>query len=335
MGYKGIGKTTRDPFRDFGVALRSLGALKRMLSGARSARQLVRDAAGKLQGSGVPEPVASAEVLLSELLGVRRGEVATCGKPLTEEQAALYEAWISRRLDREPVQRILGYAYFRNLRLELDEHTLIPRPDTESVVDAALEAIDRRGAFGFEKPPTPYSLIPTPRSEATILDLGTGTGAIAASIAQERPSCDVRATDSSSGALRVARRNAARAGAPVRFYGADLASGIEVLTGSVDVLVSNPPYVRSADISRLASEVRDWDPRAALDGGPDGLDFHRRIFAEVPPLLEPGADVVLEVGDGQAEAVFELGRRTGFEPLGTRSDLTGMLRAVWLRWSTG
>jgi release factor glutamine methyltransferase len=121
----------------------------------------------------------------------------------------------------------------------------------------------------------------------------------------------------------------------VRFYETDLTSGLNALKGSVEVLVSNPPYVKSADISKLAPEVRDWDPRAALDGGPDGLDFYRRIFAEVTPLLANGADVVLEVGDGQAEAVLELGWRADFEPLGACSDLAGTLRAVLLRWGSG
>src|ERR687886_2308317 len=146
-----------------------------MQTGARSARELVRSATERLMYASVPEPVASAEVLLAELLHVRRSELALREEPLADEEVALYEAWISHRLNREPVQRILGYAYFRNLRLELDEHALIPRPDTESVVDAALEAVDRRGAFGpaqlqesgVGKNTTPDSRPPTPRSEAT------------------------------------------------------------------------------------------------------------------------------------------------------------------------
>jgi release factor glutamine methyltransferase len=288
-----------------------------MRNGARSARQLVRDTARRLKQAGVPEPTSSAEVLLSELLEVRRGELAFYDEPLSEKQTAVYEAWISRRLRREPVQRILGYAYFRKVWLELDDHTLIPRSDTESVVDAVLEAVDRRNGA------------------CRVLDLGTGSGAIAVSIAQERPTCDVHATDRSEGALKVARRNAARAGATIRFYEVDLASGLDALVGSVDVLVSNPPYIRSAEIEALAPEVRGWDPRAALDGGPDGLDFYRRIFAEAGPLLKDGADLVLEVGDGQAEKVLGLGRCAGYVPLGTRPDLTGTPRTVLLRRGSG
>src|SRR5918998_5870051 len=154
-----------------------------MRTGAASARGVVMSATERLERAGVPEPAASAKVLLSELLGIGRAEIAIRGEPLTGEQAALYEAWISRRLRREPVQRILGYAYFRNLRLLLAGHTLIPRPDTESVVDTALEAIDRRGG------------------DCRVLDVGTGSGAIAISIAQERLLCEVHATDNTDDAL--------------------------------------------------------------------------------------------------------------------------------------
>jgi release factor glutamine methyltransferase len=288
-----------------------------MQTGVPSARRLVQDAVEELESAGIPEARASAEVLLAELLGVRRSELALLKEPVTGKQAELYEAWISRRKKRETVQRILGYAYFRNLRLELDEHTLIPRTDTESVVDAALEAVDRRGG------------------SCRVLDLGTGTGAIAVSIAQERPSCDVHATDSSEGALKIARRNAERSGVAIRFHRADLASGLDGLLRSAEVLVSNPPYVRRADIPKLAPEVRDWDPHVALDGGPDGLDFYRRIFAESSLLLAERADVVLEVGDDQAEAVLELGRCAGYDILGTHQDLTGTRRTVRLRWGSG
>jgi release factor glutamine methyltransferase len=281
---------------------------------APSARQAARDAAERLERAGVPEPTASAEVLLSELLDIKRGEIAFQDEPLTEEQAELYDAWISRRLRREPVQRILGYAYFRNLRLDLNSDTLIPRPDTESVVELALERIDLRGG------------------SCRVVDIGMGSGAIAISIAQERPLCDVHATDVSDAALEIARWNAERNGATVHFHRADLASGLESLSGTIDLLVSNPPYVDEISAERrLAPEVREWDPPAALYSGADEYSFFRRIFAETPPLLADGADVVLEIGDGQAEAVLDLGRRAGFVPLDTRLDLAGTPRAVLLR----
>lgn len=295
-----------------------------------SARQLVRDATEKLDNASVPEPAASAEVLLSELLGVKRGEIPQYDQPLTGEQAALYGAWIQRRLNREPVQRILGYAYFRNLKLDLNEYALIPRPDTESVVDAVLEAIDRRASTRTRELRAENH--PNPESGAACLDVGTGSGAIAIAIAQERPSCEVHATDISDGALEIARHNAESNGATVHFHRADVVFGLGLPASSVDVLVSNPPYVASDQTERLAPEVLVWDPATALFSGPDELLFYRRIFAETPPLLKTGADVVLEIGDKQAQTVLDLGRRSGFEPLGTRPDLAGTPRAALLRW---
>ena len=284
-------------------------------AGEASAREAACHAAARLERAGVPEPAASAEVLLSELLGIGRAELAVHAEPLTDEQLSLYEGWISRRTEREPVQRILGYAYFRNLVLDLNEDTLIPRPDTESVVEAALERIDSRG----------YPCV--------VLDVGTGSGAIAISIAQERPRCEVHATDISEAALQIARHNATKNNAAVSFHNADVATGLHFLDGSVDLLVSNPPYVDEASASRrLAPEVRKWDPPAALYSGTDELGFFRRIFAETPSLLRRGADVVLEIGEGQAEEVQDLGKRSGFVPLGVRNDLAGTPRAVLLRW---
>jgi len=286
-----------------------------VLSGAPSARQATLDAARRLEQAGVPESAVSAEVLLSELLDIRRGEIAFHDQPLTQEQAQRYEAWISRRLEREPVQRILGYAYFRNLRLDLNADALIPRPDTESVVDLALERVDLRGG------------------SCRVLDIGTGSGAIAISIAQERPLCEVHATDISEAALEIARHNAEQNGAAVSFHQADVASGLQLFNGTIDLLVSNPPYVDDVSAERrLAPEVREWDPPAALYSGADEYTFFRRVFAGTPPLLAVGADVVLEVGDGQAEGVLELGHQAGFVPLDIRPDLAGTPRATLLRW---
>lgn len=284
-------------------------------AGEASAREAARHAAARLERAGVPEPTTSAEVLLSELLGVGRAELAFHQEPPTYEQMEQYEAWISRRLEREPVQRIFGYAYFRNLVLDLNEDTLIPRPDTESVVDLALERIDLRG----------YPCV--------VLDVGTGSGAIAISIAQERPRCEVYATDVSENAVDAARSNANRNGTDVRFQVADVATGLDFLEKGIDLLVSNPPYVDEISApSRLAPEVRAWDPPVALYSGSDELGFFGRIFAETPPLLKDGADVALEIGDGQAEKVLSLGERSGFTPLGTRDDPAGTPRGVLLRW---
>ena len=216
-----------------------------MRTGAVSARQALRNATERLQRAGVPEPAASAEVLLSELLRIGRAELPQHAWSLTDEQVERYEVWISRRLEREPVQRILGYAYFRDLILDLNDEALIPRPDTESVVDAALERVDEGGRA------------------CRVLDLGTGSGAIAISIAQERPFCEIHATDTSGAALETARRNACRAATRVHFHLADVTSGLKFLENGLDLLVSNPPYVKTGEIPNLAPEVREWDPAIA------------------------------------------------------------------------
>jgi release factor glutamine methyltransferase len=278
------------------------------------AREAARRAARCLREAGVPEPEASAEVLLAELLDVGRADLTLRREPLSAEQRERYEGFVQRRLAREPVQRILGYAYFRNLKLWLNEETLIPRPDTESVVDAALELLD-------EIPGAPV-----------VLDVGTGTGAIAIAIAQERPRCRVHATDISAVALQMARRNAAKNRASVSFHRADVVAGLEDLQGAVNLLVSNPPYVGREETDRLAPEVVEWDPDVALFSDGDGLHFYRRLFAEVPPLLKPGAGVVVEVGDRQGDTVLEMGEAAGFVPLGIRNDLAGTPRAAVMRW---
>ena len=278
------------------------------------ARHAARVAARELEEAGVPEPLASADILLAELLGVGRLDLTVRDPDLTREQQRTYGAWIQRRKNREPIQRILGYAYFRNLKLRLNNETLIPRSDTESVVEAALEYIDR-----FEV--------------RRVLDVGTGSGAIAISIAGERPGVEVHATDTSETALELAEINAADADVEVDFRRADLVSDLDDLE-AIDLIFSNPPYVKSGDIQHLAPEVRDWDPAVALDGGPDGLEFYRRLFAETPSVLKRGGHLVLEIGDGQAEEVPDLGRRAGFTPLDVHPDLTGKTRAVRLQWGT-
>ena len=283
-------------------------------TGMMGARHAARVAARKLEEAGVPESTASADILLAELLGIGRLDLTVRDPDLTRDQQRVYGTWVQRRKNREPIQRILGYAYFRNLKLRLNNETLIPRSDTESVVEAALEYIDR-----FEV--------------RRVLDVGTGSGAIAISIAGERPGVDVHvhATDTSETALELAAINAADANVEVDFRHADLVSGLDGLE-AIDLIVSNPPYVKSGDIRHLAPEVRDWDPAVALDGGPDGLEFYRRLFAETPSVLKRGGHLVLEIGDGQAEEVPDLGRRAGFTTIDVYPDLTGKARAVRLQW---
>ena len=216
-----------------------------------------------------------------------------------------------RRFAREPVARIVGSKEFWSLKLSLTDATLVPRPETETVVEAALAAIDAQ----------------SPRTRLRrIADLGTGSGALLLALMRELPNAFGVGTDTSPRALMVARANARRLGvAPVAFIACDMAAAF---CGPFDLIVSNPPYIRSGDIDALAPEVRDFDPRAALDGGPDGLDCFRAIAAAVPALLAPDGVLVVELGAGQAPAAAALFAAAGLAPWPPRTDLHGVPRAL-------
>jgi release factor glutamine methyltransferase len=219
---------------------------------------------------------------------------------------------LKRRLAGEPVARILGQKEFWGLRLSLSPATLVPRPDTETVVELALEMLRANPA----------------RQGTRIADLGTGTGAILLALLSELHGAVGIGTDISQEALGTARGNAARLKLADRasFIRCDYASG---LTGPFDLIVSNPPYIRSGDIAGLATEVRDHDPRAALDGGPDGLAAYRALIPQAARMLAPGAALVVEAGQGQAAQIEALMTAAGLVPhRAPKADLAGIPRAV-------
>jgi release factor glutamine methyltransferase len=250
-----------------------------------------------LSASGCETPRLDAEVLLAAAMGVDRAAlIADPGRGLEPGEARTFQEYARRRAQREPVAYILGRKGFRRLEVAVDPRVLIPRPETEHVVEAALA-------------------LP---AGARVVDVGTGSGAIALALADERPDLEVLGTDTSPGALAVARGNAARLGLPVAFLEGDL---LEPVEGRVDAVVSNPPYVQAGE--RLAPEV-GYEPHEALNGGPDGLDVLRRLAAaarDVPFLA-------LEVGAGQARDVAALlpGHEVEVVP-----DLAGIERVVVAR----
>ena len=238
----------------------------------------------RLGTAGVPEPRPDAEVLLARALGTSRAGVITRARePLSPEAAARLERLLARRAAREPVHYLLGEREFWSLLLAVDRRVLIPRPETELLVETAL------------------GVAPAARR---VLDLGTGSGAIAAALARAWPAARIWASDLCPDALAVARANFARHAPAVRGVAADLVAPFR--SGTFDLIVSNPPYVSDVELSRLAPEVRDHEPRAALGGGPDGLAVIRRLLAEVPRALAAGGWLVMEIGAGQAAAVREL-----------------------------
>ncbi len=241
------------------------------------------------------------------------GLVRSAARPLTREEAARLEAFAERRTGGEPVARILGEKEFWGLRLKLSPETLVPRPDTETVVEFALQML----------PPDPNS-----DRFLRILDIGTGSGAILLALLSERRAASGVGTDISEGALKTARGNAAELGLAPRaaFVACSYAAA---LSGPFDLVVSNPPYIRVADIAGLAAEVREHDPHLALDGGADGLAAYRALIPQAAQLLRSSGALIVEAGYGQSGLIEGLMTASGLvvrEP--PRADLAGVPRAV-------
>lgn len=244
------------------------------------------------------------------------GMITAASRPLTSDKSIRLEDFTHRRLAGEPVARILRFKEFWGLPLQLSAATLVPRPDTETVVELALEMLRA-------SPPTGRPL--------RIADLGTGSGAILMALLSELPHAFGYGTDISVHALRTARDNAVDLGLASRaeFLACDYAAA---LTGPFDLIVSNPPYIRSVDIPGLATEVRDHDPLRALDGGADGLDAYRALVPQAARLLVSGGVLAVEVGEGQSADVERLmtsARLTLERP--PKADLAGIRRAVAAR----
>ena len=273
-----------------------------------------RTLAAQLKSAGNDEAELDARLLLAAVLDLDlTGMIAQASRRLTSAEAALLAQYAQRRIAGEPVARILGEKEFWGLPLQLSSATLVPRPDTETVVELALELLRARG--NLDRP-------------LRIADLGTGSGAILLALLSELPATQGFGTDISEHALRTAGANAARAGLSYRatFIACDYASG---LSGAFDLIVSNPPYIRTADIDGLATEVRDHDPLAALDGGADGLDAYRALIPQATGLLAPGGWLVVEAGQGQSGPIETFMTNAGLTPAAApKADLAGIPRAV-------
>jgi release factor glutamine methyltransferase len=273
-----------------------------------SAREALGAAADAFAAAGIEDARVDAEVLLAEAIGIDRATLATDpGAAVPPAATRLFGGMVRRRLRREPVAYILGRKGFRRIELAVDRRVLIPRPETELLVDVALE-----------------------RRPRTLLDVGTGSGAIALAAADELPGCAVTATDTSPAALEVARGNA---------EGLGLAGRVRLLEGTVpegesfDLILANLPYVAERDWSSLQPEVTRWEPRDALLAGPDGLDAYRSLLAARGRAfhryaMKGSAALAVEVGEGQAEAVAVLMGEAGFGWTEARRDLAGIERVV-------
>lgn len=271
-------------------------------------------AARFLERRGVPKPRLNAERLLSHCTGRSRVELyAYPERPLRREEKRAFVRAVVRRSRREPLQYITGTTVFRYLELTVDGRVLIPRPETEMVVERALALLRERGGHPL------------------VVDVGTGSGCIALSLAREYPAAVVHATDLDPRALSAARGNARRLGMEglVRFHLGDCLSALPGdLQGKVDLVVSNPPYIREKDFRALPPEVRDYEPRSALVAGPRGTEVHERLLRQAYRWLAPGGWLLMEGGEDQVEGLAELARALGYVEVKVREDLNGRPRMV-------
>lgn len=274
-------------------------------------RDALRAGAARLRVAGLGDEAESdARRLVEAASGLDGASVlARLNAPMPGDEAARFDALIARRAAREPLSHIIGSVGFWTLDLIVTRDVLTPRPDTETVVEAALAAVRDRSA------------------PLDILDIATGSGAIALALLSELPNARAVATDISAAALAVARDNAARNSLADRigFIATSWADGVD---SRFDLVVSNPPYIASAVIDTLEPEVKDFEPRLALDGGPDGLAPYAHLFAEARRLLKPGGAGVFEIGFDQGEAALALAGRAGVRSATLKRDLGGRDRAV-------
>lgn len=269
-----------------------------------------------LSAAGVPEPEADAQVLVAYVLGVDRLNLfLDMDRFLTSTEEKTLTGLIRERTKRKPLQHILGEQEFWSLSFKVTPEVLIPRPETEILVEAVLNTVKKQGI--------PEGL--------TMLDLCTGSGILAIVLAGELPDTDIYAVDISKGALSVARENARRHNVldSITFLQGDLFAPLASHEVSFDLIVSNPPYISGEMFPGLLPEVRDYEPRLALDGGPDGLDVIRKIIIQSVAHLKIGGRLFLEIGDGQGREVLrEFERRKAFENVSIIRDYCGIDRVI-------
>jgi release factor glutamine methyltransferase len=271
---------------------------------------LWRETRDRLIAAGVDTPVLDARMLLEAGAGVQRTDIITDPRrELTDDQVAKVDALVKRREAREPMGHIVGSKPFWTIELAVNRDVLIPRPETEFVVELALQMLP------FAEP-------------ARVLDLGVGSGAILLALLGARPLATGVGVDKSEPALTVANQNAHALGlaSRVELREGDWAEGLD--DASFDLVVSNPPYIRTYEIDRLEPEVAKHEPRLALDGGFDGLTAYRAVFPEIRRVLKPGGNFVVELGVGQAEAAWALADDAGLTPEEVKNDLSGVPRVI-------
>jgi release factor glutamine methyltransferase len=256
-----------------------------------------------LTKKGVDSPRLQTELLLAHLLGLPRMQLyLNFERVLTEEDVNKFRELVKRRGQREPLQHILGSTSFCGLEITVNRNVLVPRPETELLAERGWQFLNQLSAETSKS-----NTHPRPLQAISALDFGTGSGCLAIALADKCPAALLHAMDSSEQALEMARQNAARLGAGDRIHFV-LGKGLQTLPPGIvfNLIISNPPYIPTAEIETLQPEVRDFDPRQALDGGADGLDFYRQLASKASERLSAGGKIMLEFGDGQAKSLANI-----------------------------
>ena len=275
--------------------------------------EILRVAQSRLSEAGVPNAALDARLIVEHLSGTSRTDaVARPGQVIAQETFDSVVSALDRRIAGEPVHRILGHREFYGLKLHLSRETLEPRPDTETLVDALLPFV---------------RAISASLGTCRILDLGTGTGAIALALISQVSAASATGADVSADALATARRNADALGLGSRFETVE-SDWFSKITGVYHAIAANPPYIPTQELETLQDEVRNFDPRRALDGGADGLDPYRTIASQAHDYLEPGGLIGLEIGHAQKNDVTEIFQRAGYRLIEAMTDLAGHDRAL-------
>jgi len=280
-------------------------------------REVVTWTTDDLRKRGVDSARVDAELIVAHALGIDRIKLLiSAERELSNDELESIKALVKRRRAFEPIAYLRGEREFYGRKMRVDARVLIPRPDTETLVDVALERLRGRDLF------------------ARVVDLCTGSGCVAITLKLERPTIAVDATDLSDGAIAVARDNAQRLGAVwnVRFACGDLFTPLGKNRAIYDLVVANPPYIATAEVPTLQPDIKDHEPRIALEGGASGLEIIDRIVDEAPRWLRPGGALAMEIGAGQAQGVRTIFERRGFEAVETKKDYGGVERVVSGLW---
>jgi release factor glutamine methyltransferase len=310
----------------------------------------LREISKALIPCGIDAAAKEAELLVTHGLNMKTAEMYRDNPEISDEQEKRLKELCMRRMAREPLPYVLGYVEFLHLYLKVGKGVLIPRPETELMAEHAIKMLKIRNLPAGRQGQKSGTCLPVGKvrnkenssrttddgQRISVLDLCTGSGCLALALAREFPDADVLGIDISRASIDIAKDNALINGIEnVAFLVGDLFEPLKrkMPVPMYDFIISNPPYIKTDDVSNLQPEISRWEPVAALDGGKDGLDFYRCIIPLSPNFLKRNGTVILELGDGQSDAVTDMFKESGFKEVRTMNDMAGIKRIVQARWT--